>query len=125
MARTSKTVFRMLGDEMMIIVPLDSTLFLLNEVASVISNAADGKTPLSEIVGQPVCSEFNVELAVALRDAEHVVKGLAGHGILVISGDSQPCSEQRETAQARTAGKSTISEPGRPLERPAIAFRGA
>ncbi len=76
---------RMLGGEMMIMSVRDSTFFTLNEVASVIWRAADGRTPLDEIVAQTVCEEFDVDFATARRDAEEVVRQLAGHGILLLS----------------------------------------
>ena len=44
LARSSQIAARMLGGEMMIMSPLDSTFFTLNEVATVIWQAADGKT---------------------------------------------------------------------------------
>ena len=97
-ARASKIAARMLGDEMMIMVAPDSTLFTLNEVASVIFNAADGTTPLEEIVAERVCPEFDVELEVALKDAESVVKELAGHGVLLVS--NTPFAPPRAFAQA-------------------------
>jgi len=97
-ARATKIAARMLGDEMMIMVAPDSTLFTLNEVASVIFNAADGTTPLEEIVAERVCSEFDVELEVALKDAERVVKELAGQGVLLVS--DEPITPPRAFAQA-------------------------
>ncbi len=97
-AKATKIAARMLGDEMMIMVAPDSTLFTLNEVASVIFNAADGATPLDEIVAERICSEFDVELDVALKDAERVVKELAGHGVLLVS--DQPSAPPRAFAQA-------------------------
>jgi hypothetical protein len=48
-ARSTAIAARMLGGEMMIMSALDSTFFTLNEVATVIWQAADGNTPLSEI----------------------------------------------------------------------------
>jgi hypothetical protein len=84
-ARSSKIAARMMGNEMMIMLAPESTLFTLNEVGSVIFNAADGTTPLEEIVAERVCSEFDVEFEVALKDAEHIVKELAGHGVLLVS----------------------------------------
>ena len=98
LARSAKIAARKLGDETMIMVAPDSTLFSLNEVASVIFNAADGVTPLDEIVAQRVCSEFDVELEVALTDAEKVVKELAGHGVLVVS--NEPIAPPLSFAQA-------------------------
>ncbi len=84
-ARGQQLAARMLGGEMMIMSARDSTLFNLNEVASVIWQAADGVTPLAEIVERRVCAEFEVEPAVALRDAEELVEELARQGILQIS----------------------------------------
>jgi len=96
-ARSSKIAARMMGDEMMIMLAPDSTLFTLNEVASVIFNAADGTTPLEVIVAERVCSEFDVELDAALKDAERVVKELAGHGVLLVS--DEPITQPRAFAQ--------------------------
>lgn len=76
---------RMLGEEMVIMSGKDSTLFTLNPVATVIWNAADGKTTLEEIVEQRVCDEFEVDRATAMQDAESFVSELAQHGILVVS----------------------------------------
>jgi hypothetical protein len=84
-ARSPQIAARLLGDEMMIMSAHDSTLFTLNAVATVIWQAADGVTPLARIVEGAVCAEFDVEPAVALRDAEELVDQLAGHGILLVS----------------------------------------
>ncbi len=75
----------MLGDEMVIMSAMDSTLFTLNPVATVIWNAADGKTTLEEIVRQHVCQEFEVDPETAIADADEFLSQLAEHGILVIS----------------------------------------
>jgi len=84
-AKSSAIAARMLGGEMMIMSAKDSTFFTLNEVATVIWQAADGRTPLSEIVSQRLCQEFDVEPAVAARDAEQFVDELSQHGILLVS----------------------------------------
>jgi hypothetical protein len=89
-ARSSAIAARKLGGEMIVMSALNSTLFTLNEVATVIWQAADGKTPLSDIVEETVCREFDVEPELAYRDAEALVNDLAGHGILVVS--EQPIS---------------------------------
>jgi len=89
-ARTSEIAARMLGGEMMIMSARDSTLFNLNGVASAIWQAADGETPLEEIVNRKICAEFEVEPAEALRDAEEFVRELASHGILVVSDQPIP-----------------------------------
>ena len=84
-ARTKEVAARMLGGEMMIMSALDSTLFSLNETASAIWQAADGSTPLAEIVARVVCAEFEVAPGEALQDAETFVRELAAHGILLVS----------------------------------------
>ena len=49
-ARASKIATRVLGTETLIMSAADSTIFTLNEVGSVIWEAADGQTPLRQIV---------------------------------------------------------------------------
>jgi coenzyme PQQ synthesis protein D (PqqD) len=84
-ARSSAIAARMLGDEMMVMSAVDSTFFTLNEVATVIWQAADGKKPLSEIVDTIVCEEFDIERGVAQHDAQEFVDELSRHGILLVS----------------------------------------
>jgi len=84
LTRSKKVAARLLGEEMMIMSPRDATLFNLNEVGSVIWNAADGQTPLDEIVAR-LCDEFDVTPEMARQDAEAFVQELAGHGILQVS----------------------------------------
>jgi hypothetical protein len=94
--RSSDVAERELGGEMIIMSARDSALFSLNEVATVIWQAADGRTPLSEIVERRVCAEFDVPLGDAYRDAEEFVEELASHGILRVSDRpvTDPASEQ-------------------------------
>jgi hypothetical protein len=84
-ARSSAIAARMLGGEMMIMSAVDSTFFTLNEVATAIWQAADGRTPLSKIVADKICEEFEVDPGVAVRDAEQFVDELSRHGILLVS----------------------------------------
>ena len=84
-ARSTEIAARTLGGEMMIMSPLDSTFFTLNEVATSLWLAADGCTPLAEIVERKVCAEFDVDFDVAWRDAQEFVAQLAPHGILLVS----------------------------------------
>lgn len=86
-ARSGAVAARELGGEMIIMSAADSTLFSLNEVATVIWQAADGLTPLSEIVELQICQEFDVTPDEAYRDTIELVEELAGHGILLISGE--------------------------------------
>jgi hypothetical protein len=83
-ARSPQIAARMLGGEMMIMSPRDASLFNLNDVGSVIWNAADGRTSLDDIVTL-LCREFDVERDVARRDAEAFIEELAAHGILLLS----------------------------------------
>jgi hypothetical protein len=83
--RSPAIAARMLGDEMMIMSVTDSTFFTLSEVATAIWKAADGKTPLSEIVSQKICPEFEIDEISARFDAERFVAELSGHGILLVS----------------------------------------
>jgi hypothetical protein len=84
-ARSAAIAARMLGGEMMIMSAVDSTFFTLNEVATVIWQAADGRTPLSEIVTSKVCQEFDVDTEHARLGAERFVDELSQHGILLVS----------------------------------------
>jgi hypothetical protein len=84
-ARSSAVAARELGGEMIIMSAADSTLFSLNEAATLIWQAADGRTPLSEIVERHVCQEFDVSAEEAYRDAAELAEELARHGILLLS----------------------------------------
>jgi hypothetical protein len=96
--RSSAIAARMLGGEMMIMSATDSTFFTLDEVATAIWQAADGQTPLSEIVARRVCGEFDVSQETAEQDAEQFVEELASHGILLLS--NQPFLSSVQPAEA-------------------------
>jgi hypothetical protein len=84
-AKNTQIAARMLGGEMMIMSVTDSTFFTLNEVATAIWQAADGRTPLSQIIAKRVCSEFEIDPQIARSDAEQFVHELSQHGILLVS----------------------------------------
>jgi hypothetical protein len=98
-ARSTAIAARVLGDETMIMSATNSTLFTLNEMATVIWEAADGATPLEEIVADRICTQYEVMPEVALKDAESLVEELAGHGLLVLSDQpiAQPARSPEET----------------------------
>jgi len=98
LARSSQIAARMMGDEMMIMSAIDSTLFTLNETASAIWNAADGSKTLEEIVASKVCEQFDVTLDAALKDAGELAEKLAAHGILIVS--DQPIAQSTPAAVA-------------------------
>ena len=76
---------RVLGDEAVIMSTVDSAVFMLNPTATAIWKAADGTRPLSRIIEQDVCSEFDVTVETASADATSLVEELAGHGLLLLS----------------------------------------
>ena len=89
-SRSHAVAARELAGEMMIMSATDSTLFSLNETATLIWNAADGKTSLREIVENKICLEFDVEPETAYRDAEALVTNLASLGILELASEPAP-----------------------------------
>jgi hypothetical protein len=84
-AKSRSIAARAMDGEMVIMSTLDSMLFTLNEVATEIWLAADGRTSLSQIVQDRVCAKFEAEPEAAYADAEDLCRRLAEHGILVIS----------------------------------------
>src|SRR6201999_580642 len=89
-SRSAAVAARELAGEMMIMSATDSTLFSLNETATLIWNAADGKTSLRDIVEKQICVEFDIEPEAAYRDAEALVTNLASLGILQLSAEPAP-----------------------------------
>lgn len=102
-ARRPRVAARLVGDEMMVMSGRDSTLFSLNPTATLLWQAADGITPLDQIVERDICATFDVNAATALQDAEALVADLARHGILVASPTPVPSisSDSRSGAIAR------------------------
>lgn len=90
LARNPRVAARSLDGEMMIMSGRDSTLFTLNRTATILWQAADGSTPLDEIVERRICSEFEVEPSEAMQDAEALARELASHEILQISAEPIP-----------------------------------
>ena len=83
-ARNQAVAARALGGDMVIMAP-DSSLFTLNEVGTAIWEAADGCTPLADIIQGVVCMQFDVDPETARGDAEAFVERLAKHGVLLVS----------------------------------------
>ncbi len=84
-ARSTAIAARVLGDETMVMSATDSTLFTLDEIATLIWEAADGTTSLEEIVKSKVCPQYDIAPEVALKDANLLVEQLAEHGLLLLS----------------------------------------
>jgi hypothetical protein len=96
-ARSPRIAARMLGEEMLVMSGQGSTLFTLNPTAAILWQAADGATPLDEIVERRICAEFDVPAEDAKRDAGELAQDLAKHGILLIS--EQPIANHRAAVQ--------------------------
>jgi coenzyme PQQ synthesis protein D (PqqD) len=70
----------------MIVLPIaNSTLFTLNEVATLVWEAADGRTPMSKVVDTKICKRFDITPDQAQRDVEDFVNELTQHGIPLVS----------------------------------------
>lgn len=85
--RNPRTAARMIGGEMIILAVADSTLFSLNEIASILWEAADGRTALRETVMERIVPHFEIDAETAYRDALETLEELARHGILELSGE--------------------------------------
>ncbi|HET9399437.1 MAG TPA: PqqD family protein [Candidatus Acidoferrales bacterium] len=96
-ARSTRVAFRILDGEAVIMSSPESSLFTLNETATVLWQSADGVTPLDEIVSQKLCAAFEVASETALADARELAEKLAQHGILILSSFPIPI---RATGQA-------------------------
>jgi hypothetical protein len=84
-ARSSAIAARALAGEMMVMNSADSTFFTLNEVATSIFQAADGQTPLRDIVRNRICEEYDIDPDEAQADAQQFVTELSTHGVLLVS----------------------------------------
>ena len=94
-ARAPDVAARMIGGELMIMSSRTSSLFSLNETAALLWQAADGMTPLSEIVERQLCGNFEVDVETALRDTQDLAAQLAEHGILRVS-DQPMTGDERQ-----------------------------
>lgn len=83
--REQNVAARHIGEELMIMSAKDSALFSLNETSAILWQAADGTTPLADIVMRDICALFEIDGDSALQDAREAVEGLAKHGILHVS----------------------------------------
>jgi hypothetical protein len=96
LARSPRLAARTLGGEKVIMSADDSSLYVLNEVATALWDAADGRTTLEDIVERAVCARFEVDKETALRDAAELVAGLAARGILLVSEQPLPPGEEAQ-----------------------------
>ena len=95
--RSPRVAFRVLDGEAVVMSSPESSLFTLNETATLLWQSADGITALDEIVSEKMCAAFDVSPETALADARELAEKLARHGILIISSSPIPV---RATGQA-------------------------
>jgi hypothetical protein len=86
-ARNPAVAARKFGGEMMIMSGRTSTLFTLDETATIIWESASGSLTLAEIVASKICTDFDVDYACAVVDAQDLAEALTVHGILLVSRD--------------------------------------
>lgn len=78
-----QAAWRVYDGEAVIVSPEDSTLHTLNEVGTLVWEAADGRTPLAAIVAR-VCARYDVEAGAAERDVDVFVERLAERRLITI-----------------------------------------
>ena len=75
--------WRVYDGEAVIVSPQDSTLHTLNEVGTLVWEAADGRTPVAAIVAR-LCSQYDVATPDAERDVEAFVERLRERGLITL-----------------------------------------
>ena len=81
-ARAGKLAARKVAGEVVILRADDSSLYVLNPVATAVWEAADGRTPLDAVVRDVICRDYDVDPETALRDVSELLTALAAEGIL-------------------------------------------
>jgi hypothetical protein len=78
-----QAAWRVYDGQAVIVSPEDSTLHTLNEVGTVVWEAADGRTPLSAIVAR-VHERYDVDAPAAERDVQAFVEQLRSRGLITV-----------------------------------------
>jgi hypothetical protein len=99
-ARAPRLAARKVGGEMVILSAADSSLYVLNAVATAVWEAADGRTSLDTIVTDVICRDFEIDRESAARDVDGFVRDLASHGIL-LTFDSAVADKDAEPDRAK------------------------
>jgi hypothetical protein len=81
-ARATRVAARKVAGEMVILSADDSSLYVLNGVATALWEAVDGRMTLAAIVDEVICRDYDVDRERAARDVQEVVTALIGHGVL-------------------------------------------
>lgn len=75
--------WRVYDGEAVIVSPEDSTLHTLNEVGTLVWEAADGRTSLAAIAAR-ICERYEVEAPAAERDVDAFVQALLERGLITV-----------------------------------------
>lgn len=84
LAQNSRTAYRILEGEAVIVDPSSSMLYSLNPVATLVWEVSSEGATVEEIVDR-VMDEFEVERAVAERDCLEFAQDLVDRGLLVVT----------------------------------------
>jgi len=91
--RAGQLAARRVADEVVILRAHDSSLFVLNPVASALWEAADGRTSLDTVVRDVICQDFDVDPETARRDASELVAALEAEGLLRTSEEPMTAAD--------------------------------
>jgi len=81
--QNGQAAWRIYDGEAVIVSPEDSTLHTLNEVGTLVWEAADGRTAFGDIVAR-ICARYDVEARAAARDLEAFVEQLRERGLITV-----------------------------------------
>jgi hypothetical protein len=87
-ARSDRVAARKVAGEMVILSADDSSLYVLNGVGTAVWEAADGRTPLSAIVDDIICREYDIDPQSAWHDVQEFVDALVSYGVLRTSPEA-------------------------------------
>ena len=99
--RTGQLAARKVAGEVVILRADDSSLYVLNPVATAVWEAADGRTSLDVVVRDVICREFDVDSETAFRDASELIVALAEQGLLRTSDQPLAPGDQAALDGAR------------------------
>lgn len=92
--RADRLAARKVAGEVVILRADDSSLYVLNPVATAVWEAADGRTPLDAVVRDVICRDYDVDAETALRDATELLAALSAQGLVRTSDQPLPAADQ-------------------------------
>ena len=83
LSQNPKAAWRVYDGEAVIVSPEDSTLHTLNEIGTLVWEAADGATPLTAIVAR-ICERYDTDALDAERDVDAFIERLQQQGLVTV-----------------------------------------